>query len=159
MSKAGRRASRAKRGERGGCRRTGRAKRGDELRSSHSLFGVSTATVFHLHVQSRPPSEPSEARRARRLSTNRPSEARRRTPLMCCCSHALAAVGGSMPVCVFLLHERPSMEEKNATRPTPCLSYASPLQTGTNTSADLTNRRISMHSRWSGSQCHFLRKK
>ena len=42
--------------------------------------------------------------------------------------------GGSMPVCVFLfraslVYGRPSMEEKNATRPTPCLSHASYTQT------------------------------
>ena len=48
----------------------------------HSLSGVNGTTVFYLRVQSRPPSEPSEARRARRLSTNRPSKARRRTPLI-----------------------------------------------------------------------------
>ena len=43
--------------------------------------------------------------------------------------------GGSMPVCVLLFRaslvygRRPSMEEKNATRLTPCLSHASRAQT------------------------------
>ena len=48
---------------------------------SFSLFVVDTDMVFVLRLQGRPPSEPSEARRARRLLRNRPTSQATHSPV------------------------------------------------------------------------------